>query len=570
LKIKEFRHFLLVFEYEIWYTKYMENSWNSEQLNSCDKSILITLILSQQEIIKAQTAQIEDLNRKMDNMLETLAIMRNDKFGRKSEAGMIDENQLNFFNEMESEAEKFNGVEPIITEVVPSYTRKKKGKRKEDLSGFKVTVVPHDIPEEELKKLFPNGYKHMPDEVYTKLEFHPATYEVLEHHIKVYAEKNGDRIVRASHPKEMLDKSIATPSLTAAIINAKYTNAVPLYRQEKEFERNEVHISRQVMANWVIRASERYISLVYDRMKDELLKSPVTHADETPVLVNKDGRKGTHKNYMWVYRTGEKCDMHPVVIYDYKKERKAEHPREFLNGYKGTLVCDGYQVYHSLSAERPDELKVAGCWTHSKRFFTNAIKAAKKNNSKFDEKKTLAYDAATQIANIYHVDNLLSDLTPEERLEKRQITVKPLVEAFFAWVKSHRDDVLPESATGKGFTYCLNQETYLKQFLNDGLIPLDNNAAERAIRPFCIGKKNWEMIDTTNGAEASAMLYSIVETCKANDIKIYEYLEHILTEIPKYVDGKDDSFLNDMLPWSEKLPEKCRKKKTETQKISEE
>ena len=165
------------------------------------------------------------------------------------------------------------------------------------------------------------------------------------------------------------------------------------------------------------------------------------------------------------------------------------------------------------------------------------------------------------IPNIYHVDNLLSDLTPDERLKQRQITVKPLVEAFFAWVKAHQDEVLPSSATGSGFTYCINQESYLKQFLNDGLIPLDNNPAERAIRPFCIGKKNWEMIDTVNGANASAMLYSIVETCKANDIKIYEYLEHLLTEIPKYVDGTDLSFLDDLLPWSKNLPDKCRKKK---------
>ena len=539
----------------------MENSWNLEQLNTFDKSVLITLILEQQEIIKKQTAQIEELNKKMDLLLESLAIMRNDKFGRKSEAHMVDENQVSFFNEAEFEASKFNGIEPTITEVVPSYDRKKKGKRDIDLSGFKVTVVPHEIPDEKLKELFPKGYKHLPDEIYRKLEFHPATYEVIEHHIKIYAEKNGDKIVKAPHPKEMIDKSIASPSLVAAIINAKYTNAVPLYRQEKEFERNEVNISRQVMANWIIRTSERYLSLVYDKMKEELLKSPVTHADETPVIVNKDGREGTHKNYMWVYRSGERCESNPVIIYDYRKERKAEHPREFLKDYKGTLICDGYQVYHSLSAERPDELKVAGCWTHAKRHFSNALKAAKKKDSSIDEKKTLAYKAESQISNIYHVDNLLSDLTPDERLKQRQITVKPLVEAFFAWVKAHQDEVLPSSATGSGFTYCINQESYLKQFLNDGLIPLDNNPAERAIRPFCIGKKNWEMIDTVNGANASAMLYSIVETCKANDIKIYEYLEHLLTEIPKYVDGTDLSFLDDLLPWSKNLPDKCRKKK---------
>lgn len=535
----------------------MKNEWNIEQLNSCGKEILITLILNQQETIKAQTTQIEELNKKMDLLLESIAVMKSDRFGKKTEAGIIDENQISFFNEAEFEAEKLDGKEPTIEEVtVPSYTRRPKGKRTADLSGIPVNVVTHELSDEELKEIFPKGYKHLPDEIYRKLEFHPATYEIIEHHIKVYAEKGGDRIARADHPKEMLDKSIATPSMTAAIINAKYTNAMPLYRQEKEFERNDIHISRQVMANWVIRVTERYLSLIYDRLKEELLKTPVTHADETPVIVNKDGRKGTHQNYMWVYRTGEICCSRPVVIYEYQKERNASHPREFLKGYKGTLVCDGYQVYHTLSKERPDDLTIAGCWIHARRHFANAIKALKT-----DPKGTLAYDAVSQIANIYHADNQLSELSPEVRKEKRQILVKPLVGAFFEWVEAHRNDIPAKSETGKGFKYCINQEEYLKAFLMDGMIPLDNNAAERAIRGFCIGKKNWEMIDTMHGATASAMLYSLVETSKANNLKIYEYLKYLLSEIPKHVDQTDTDFIENLLPWSENLPEECRKTK---------
>jgi len=508
---------LLVFESEIWYNLDMENSWNKEQLNSLDKDFLITMILRQQDTILKQTEEIKELGRKIDRLVESIAIMNSNKFGKKSEANIVDENQLSFFNEVEFEAEKFDGKEPDMSVVVSSYTRRPTGKRKLDLSGIPVKVENHELSEEELKELFPKGYKHLPDEIYSKLEFHPATYEVIEHHIKVYAEKNGDKIVRAPHPKEMLDKSIATPSLTAAIINAKYTNAVPLYRQEKEFERNDVNISRQVMANWVIRVSERYLSLVYDKLKEELLSSPVTHADETPVIVNKDGRSGTHKNYMWVYKTGEKCNSHQVVIYDYRRERNANHPREFLSGYKGTLVCDGYQVYRTLSKERPDELRIAGCWTHAKRDFADVVKSLKD-----DSKGTLAHEAVSRISNIYHIDNQFADLSPEERYMKRQVEVKPLVEAFFEWVKAHKDDVPEKSKTGEGFRYCINQEPYLKEFLSNGLLPLDNNSAERAIRGFCIGKKNWEMIDTMHGASASAILYSLVETSKANNLKIYE------------------------------------------------
>lgn len=183
--------------------------------------------------------------------------------------------------------------------------------------------------------------------MYKKLELIPTVFEVYEHHIAVYKGKNG-KIIKADHPKEMLDGSIATPSVVLAVIHSKYTNAVPLYRQEQGFARNDVNISRQTIASWVIKTSERYLSSVYDRMRDELEKSPVIHADETPVMVTKDGREGMHRNYMWVYRSGQMCKARQAVLYDYQKTRKADAPDEFLKGFDGKLVCDGYQVYHAL------------------------------------------------------------------------------------------------------------------------------------------------------------------------------------------------------------------------------
>lgn len=224
------------------------------------------------------------------------------------------------------------------------------------------------------------------------------------------------------------------------------------------------------MANWVITTAERYISLVYDRMKEELIKSPVIHADETPVMVTKDGREGMHKNFMWVYRSGSLCKANQTVL-------------------------------------------------------------------------------------------RLMKLPPAERKKRRKSLVKPLVDAFFDWCRNSINRIPPSSETADGIKYCLNQEKYLRVFLDDPQIPLDNNLAEQAIRPFCVGKKNWKLIDTVHGAQASAILYSIVETAKANELNIYQYFKHLLTEIPRHMDDTGLNFLDSLLPWSKQLPEECRKKK---------
>lgn len=526
----------------------MENVLTLEQLNNLDKSALVALVMQ-------KDSQLEELNHKMDRLLEQIANANNARFGRSTETGLIDENQLCFFNEVEAFAD--NSPEPDIEIIVPSYKRRKHiGKRAEDLSNFPVKVIEHNLSEEELNIQFPEGFNRLPDEVYKKLEFHPATYEVLEHHIAVYKDKKSSRIVKAEHPVEMLNNSIATPSLAAAIINGKYTNALPLYRLEQEFERNDVHISRQVMANWVITLSERYFSLLYDRLKEEILSSPVIHADETPVMVTKDGREGMHKNYMWVYRTGTMCKANPAIIYDYQKTRKTDHPKEFLKGFTGKLVCDGYQVYHSIENEGGG-ITVAGCWVHAKRPFANVVKALGKDKAA----GTVAYEILLQISNIFHADNELDILPPSERKRRRKLIIKPLVDGFFEWIKEHQLDVAPNSQTANGIQYCLNQEKYLRTFLEDPHVPMDNNAAERAIRSFCVGKKNWKLIDTENGANASAILYSIVETAKENNLKPYEYFKFLLTEIPKHMDDTNIDFIEDLLPWSSKLPQECKKLK---------
>lgn len=526
-----------------------------EQLQSLDKEILITLLLNMQEQLAKQAEAIEKLT-------EQIAIMNSRTYGRKSEKITIDADQMNFFSEIFNEAEHLTDgqltIEPgIDTVIIPEHKRRKrKGKRDEDLMDFDSKVIEHTLTEEELSKHFPEGYSRLPDEVYRKLELIPAVFEVHEHHIAVYKGRNG-KIVKADHPKEMLDGSIATPSLVSAIIHGKYTNAVPLYRQEQEFKRNDVNISRQTMANWVIRTSERYISLIYDRMREELLKSSVVHADETPVMVTKDGREGMHRNYMWVYRSGQMCKAKQAVLYDYQRSRKADAADEFLKGFEGILVCDGYQVYHTLGDRDDTKFRVSGCWAHARRPFAQVVKSIGADKAA----GTVAGEALIQIQNIYHTDNTLLKLPPSERKKRRKTLVKPMVDTFFSWCRESVERVPPSSETANGIKYCLNQEKYLREFLSDPKIPLDNNPAEQAIRPFCVGKKNWKLIDTINGAKASAILYSIVETAKANDLNIYQYFKHLLTEIPKHMDDTDLGFVNSLLPWSKELPDTCRGKK---------
>ena len=350
----------------------------------------------------------------------------------------------------------------------------------------------------------------------------------------------------------MLHGSLVSSSLGAAIINGKYVNAVPLYRLEQEFQRFGLNITPQNMANWCIRLGEEYLSVLYDHLHKEIYSYHVIQADETPVLVNHDGRKAGSKSYMWVYRSGHMYKDRQIVLYEYQMTRNASHPREFLKGYDGICVTDGYQVYHTLEKEMED-LTIAGCWVHCRRRFHDALNVIPEPL----RKKSEAFLLMKQIQAIYREENKLKDLSSEERLEQRQAVVRPLVDAFFVYLK--RLNVSSKDKFGEAVGYALNQEPYLRVFLTDGDVPIDNNASERAIRGFCIGKKNWQMIDTINGAKTSAMIYSIVETAKANNLKPFDYVQYLLEEIPKLMDDHDHSFIQELLPWSEKLPAGIRK-----------
>ena len=538
----------------------MAVKYTKEQLNSVDKPFLIQLLLQQQEQLEAITKELHASNEKMQLLMEQVILGKQNRFGRSSEK-MEDTSQICFrevdgtivfFNEAEAVCD-LNAAEPDDLELKPSKQAKRKGKKEADLSGLPVRRIDHYLSEEELETEFGiKGWKQLPDAISRKYHFVPAKVEVEEHHIGVYASKTDEHMVKADHPKTLLHGSLVSPSLGAAIINGKYVNAVPLYRLEQEFQRYGLQITWQNMVNWCIRLAEEYLSILYDYLHKELYFYHVIQADETPVLVNHDGRGAGSKSWMWVYRSGHLYQDRQIVLYEYQQTRNASHPREFLKGYDGICVTDGYQVYHTLEKEM-EELTIAGCWVHCRRRFDDALKLIPKSY----QKESNAFLLMKQIQAIYREEGKLKDLSSDERLKQRQAVIKPLVDAFFAYLKTI--NVSKKDKFGDAVGYALNQEKYLRVFLTDGDVPIDNNASERAIRGFCIGKKNWQMIDTINGAKSSAIIYSIVETAKANNLKPFDYVQHLLEEIPKHMDDKDCSFLEDLLPWSEKLPAGIRK-----------
>lgn len=372
----------------------MAIKYTEEQLNTVDKSIIIQMFLNQQEELSKAVNQIEQLtkevqsgNDKLQRMMEQIILSNNARFGRSSEK-MDNTDQISF---MEVDGNiiflmnlKQYAIYPPRSQKTWSLSHaERKGWQKEaDMSGLPVNRVNHYMTEEELIAEFgENGWKQLPDAISKRYKFIPAKVIVTEHHVGVYASKKDNRIVKADYPKALLKGSPVSASIAAAIMNGKYVNAFPLYRLEKEFERYGLAITRQNMANWMIRLGETYISVMYDYLHKLIYDYHVIQADETPVLVNKDGRAAGSKSYMWVYRSGYMNPEQQIILYDYQLTRNASHPREFLKDFSGICVTDGYQVYHTLEKEK-ENLTIAGCWVHMRRRFEQALQVIPKGSQK--------------------------------------------------------------------------------------------------------------------------------------------------------------------------------------------
>ncbi len=503
------------------------------------------IVLQQHCDLAAKQSTIEQQAERLAFLEEWNRLLRSQRFGARSEK--IPPEQGRLFNEAELEAPKDDNSGPIEAEIeVPAYTRRKRGRR--PLPDFlPVEEHLHDLPEAE--KVCGTDASHrlveISRETSDQLKFIPATVAIVRHIRPKYACptcKDGVRI--APMPKLPIPKSIATPSLLAHVATSKYVDALPLYRQEKIFARLGVDLSRGTLAGWMLKMGELVEPLV-ERIRDEIRRGSFVQADETPFQVLKEaGKSAQSQSYLWVLRGGE--PEHPLLYYEYDPSRSAEVPKRLLRGFQGFLQTDGYEGYTALGAE-PGIVHV-GCWAHTRRKFDEALRGqgkSKRIGSKWTAKASRARQALSQIQALYRIERELKDASTEQRYAERQVRSKPLLEKLREWLDGSIDSVPPQSLTGKALHYMDGQWPKLIRVLDDGRIPLDTNLVENAIRPFVVGRKNWLFADTVAGARASANLYGLIETAKANGIEPGRYLAHLFEVLPT-VDSADQ--LQALLP----------------------
>lgn len=384
-----------------------------------------------------------------------------------------------------------------------------------------------------------------------ELKIIPASVSVVEYVRYTYScrscEKNGIDVpvMKAPVKKPVIKGGFASPEAVAHIATQKFVMASPLYRQEKELNRSGIMLSRQTMSNWLLKSAGDWLRPIYNRLHELLLQRAVLHADETTLQVlHEDGKKAQTKSYMWLYRTSGDTDR-PIVLYDYRPDRKARNAEEFLDGFSGYLHADGYQGYHKL----PGNIVVVGCWAHARRKFDEALKALPEGER----------DGSTAMAGKRYCDKLfateekLKSLSPEERFDERRKQEEPVLDEFLLWLKAQK--AAPKSGLGKAVYYCTEQWPYLAHYLLDGRLELSNNRAERSIKPFVIGRKNFLFANTPRGADGSAVMYSIIETAKENGLDPYGYLAYIFREAPNMDLNNEDEFAR-LLPWN--TPENIR------------
>ena len=544
----------------------MEPLFSEKQLQDMSKENIITLIQAMQVHQKKQETEIQLLKEKtkelefMNALLsDRLALAQRKQFGSSSEKYAEGYEQMDLFNEAEQEAGP-NAAEPEMEEIHPkSYKRKKPtGKKEEDLSAFETTeVIKHKL--EGNDRFCPEcgtKYKVVTTETVKYLKFIPARFEVVEETTYVYACPKCGMMKRPQKDPSLLKGSVATPSLVAGIMNAKYVNGMPLARQEREFARYNLNLSTKTMANWIILCAKRYLQPIYDLMREEFLRSRYIHCDETRLqVIDEPEQKGTTQNWMWVYLTDEYSGSPRMVLFQYERTRGGYHPVEFLGDeFRGYLTCDGYQAYHGLL----EQITVTGCMAHARRRFDEALTPLKKGFTKEQLKETTAYQAMARIGMLYKIEELIRNQSPEERYAERQKQSKPLLEAFFGWLHTLEGSVNRSSKIGEAVLYALNQEKYLKAYLEDGHLSIDNSATERAIKNFAIGRRNWLFSKSIKGAEASATVYSITETALLNGLKPYDYVAYILERMKDLGPFPSKEDLQQLLPWSESIPESCR------------
>lgn len=497
---------------------------------------------------------IKDLQNQVNNLTEMILILRKEKFGPSSEKTpkQVD-GQLSLFNETELEADA-TVPEPIKKDVKGYVRTNSRKKREELIKDLPVREILCEATPEDLycsqcnTELKPLGKEVVREE----LEYIPAKLQIVRYVRMAYEcpkckHTESPFIKKALTPTSLMNHSLASPSSVANVMYQKYVNSVPLYRQEKDWEQLGISLSRATMANWVIRCSQDYLIPIVEHMRKELLSRDIIHCDETPVQVLKEeGKKPQTKSYMWLYRTGND-DKSPIVLYDYQPSRNGDHAVTFLKDFEGFVHSDGFSGYNKLTG-----IIRCGCWAHLRRKFVEAVPGKKVPGTS----PTNAEIGRDYCDRLFEIERGLKDLSPEERKVKRLELEKPILEAFWCWLENL--NVLSGSALGKAVTYAKNQKQYMENYLLDGRCALSNNVAENAIRPFTVGRKNWLFADTPKGATASAAVYSIIETAKANGLNVYTYLEYLLLYMPDTDWCNYPEELDSLMPWSKAVQAECR------------
>jgi transposase len=493
-------------------------------------------VLARVELLDERNRLLEEENRWLKAQL----------FGRSSEKGVREEinpDQAWLFNEAESLAQAAEAASPSVT--IPAHERKRRGRKKLGAELPRVDVV-HDLPESE-KVCAADGtaLERIGEEVSEQLHYQPAKVCVIRNIRPKYACPcchHGVHI--APVPLQLLPKSMATPALLAQVTTAKFVDGLPYYRQEAQWERLGIPLGRATMAGWQIQLGGIHVIPVINLMNELLLEAPLIHCDETRLQVLKSDKAPTADHWMWVRAAGPPGRR--IILFDYDPSRGGAVPLRLLQGYRGILLTDGYEPYDK--AAEALRLVHAGCLAHARRYFDAARKASEAADGGH------ARVALDFIGELYTIERSLGDkdhpCSPENRRRGRAERSAPVVAKFHAWLEALAPKVLPQSLLGKAIYYTLGQWSKLTVFLKYGEVPLDNNRCENAIRPFVVGRKGWLFNDTVKGARASANLYSLVETAKANGVEPHAYLTHLFTQLPSAKTVEDFEAL---LPWNVKV-----------------
>ena len=490
-----------------------------------------------------------ELQSKLNWYEEQLRLANQTRYGCSREK--VDDNQMQLFNEAEYGVAA-KEPEPEKEEI--NYTRNKPKKKSKELKleGLPERTVEYRLSEEEqICPCCEHQMHEMKSQESKELHYVPAHLEVVKHVQYTYAcrhcqeEEIETPVVTAPKPKSVLPGSVASASVIAHTMNQKYVEGIPLYRQEQSWHRMGIELSRQTMANWVIKASQYWLEPLYNRMHEIMMQKDILHADETEVQVLQEpDRAATSKSYMWLYRTGREGP--PIILFDYRTTRASKHPHRFLKDFGGYLHVDGYPGYDSLSW-----LTLSGCFSHARRGFDKALKVLPKDKQHAD---LPSWHGLQYCNKLFDIERSLVDATPQERYRLRLERSQPVLNEFHAWLKRQSKHALPNGYFAKAVYYCLKQWDKLTTYLQDGRLEIDNNRAERSIKPFVIGRKAWLFSNTPNGAKASAITYSIMETVKENGLHPFRYLTYIFEQMPN-MDLEAEGAIDELLPFSPNLPE---------------